>query len=100
MVDDILTKVDRMSMAVSLEAREPLLDHRLLGFAATVPTSLKIKDGRGKYLLRKALQKRIPREILERGKQGFEAPVVELLAGPLGPMARALLSAVRLAHPA
>ena len=60
MVDDILTKVDRMSMAVSLEAREPLLDHRLLEFAATVPLSLKIKDGRGKYLLRKALERKSP----------------------------------------
>jgi asparagine synthase (glutamine-hydrolysing) len=96
MVDDILTKVDRMSMAVSLEAREPLLDHRLLEFAATVPTSLKIKDGRGKYLLRKALEKKIPREILERGKQGFEAPIGEWLRGPLAPMAEGLLSDGRL----
>jgi len=92
MVDDILTKVDRMSMAVSLEAREPLLDHRLLEFAATVPTSLKIKNGRGKYLLRKALEKKVPREILERGKQGFEAPIGEWLRGPLAPMAESLLS--------
>ena len=96
MVDDILTKVDRMSMAVSLEAREPLLDHKLLEFAATVPASLKIKNGRGKYLLRKVLEKRIPREILERGKQGFEAPIGEWLRGPLAPMADALLSDGRL----
>jgi asparagine synthase (glutamine-hydrolysing) len=91
MVDDILTKVDRMSMAVSLEAREPLLDHKLLEFAATVPVSLKIKNGRGKYLLRKALEKKIPRDILERGKQGFEAPIGEWLRGPLAPMADSLL---------
>ena len=96
MVDDILTKVDRMSMAVSLEAREPLLDHRLLEFAATVPVSLKIKNGRGKYLLRKVLEKKIPREILERGKQGFEAPIGEWLRGPLAPMAEGLLSDGRL----
>jgi asparagine synthase (glutamine-hydrolysing) len=96
MVDDILTKVDRMSMAVSLEAREPLLDHRLLEFAATVPVSLKIKNGRGKYLLRRALDKKIPREILERGKQGFEAPIGEWLRGPLAPMAASLLSDGRL----
>jgi asparagine synthase (glutamine-hydrolysing) len=92
MVDDILTKVDRMSMAVSLEAREPLLDHRLLEFAATVPVALKIKNGRGKYLLRKVLEKRVPREILERGKQGFEAPIGEWLRGPLAPMAEGLLT--------
>jgi asparagine synthase (glutamine-hydrolysing) len=96
MVDDILTKVDRMSMAVSLEAREPLLDHRLLEFAATVPVSLKIKNGRGKYLLRKVLARQIPPEILARGKQGFEAPIGEWLRGPLAPMADALLSDGRL----
>jgi asparagine synthase (glutamine-hydrolysing) len=96
MVDDILTKVDRMSMAVSLEARDPLLDHRLLEFAATVPTALKLRDGRGKYLLRKALQRRVPAEILERGKHGFEAPIGEWLRGPLAPMADALLADGRL----
>jgi asparagine synthase (glutamine-hydrolysing) len=96
MVDDILTKVDRMSMAVSLEAREPLLDHRLLEFAATVPMSLKIRNGRGKYLLRRALEKKIPREILERGKQGFAAPIAEWLRGPLAPMAQELLADGRL----
>jgi asparagine synthase (glutamine-hydrolysing) len=96
MVDDILTKVDRMSMAVSLEARDPLLDHRLLEFAATVPAALKLKDGRGKYLLRKVLEKRVPPSILQRGKQGFEAPIGEWLRGPLAPMADALLADGRL----
>jgi asparagine synthase (glutamine-hydrolysing) len=96
MVDDILTKVDRMSMAVSLEARDPLLDHRLLEFAATVPTSLKIKDGRGKYLLRRVLQRRIPSDILERRKHGFDAPIGHWLRGPLVPMADALLTDGRL----
>ena len=87
MVDDILTKVDRMSMAVSLEAREPLLDHRLLEFAASIPTSLKLRNGRSKYLLRKLLDRRVPRSILERGKRGFDAPIGEWLRGPLAPMA-------------
>jgi asparagine synthase (glutamine-hydrolysing) len=96
MVDDILTKVDRMSMAVSLEAREPLLDHRLLEFAASVPTSLKLKDGRSKYLLRKVLDRRIPREILERGKRGFDAPIGEWLRGPVAPLADALIGDGRL----
>jgi asparagine synthase (glutamine-hydrolysing) len=96
MVDDILTKVDRMSMAVSLEARDPLLDHRLLEFAASVPSSLKIRNGRGKYLLRKVLQRRIPAAILERGKHGFAAPIAEWLRGPLAPMADALLADGRL----
>jgi asparagine synthase (glutamine-hydrolysing) len=96
LVDDILTKVDRMSMAVSLEAREPLLDHRLLEFAASVPTALKLKDGRTKYLLRKVLERKVPRAILERGKRGFEAPIGEWLRGALAPMADALLRDGRL----
>ena len=96
MVDDILTKVDRMSMAVSLEAREPLLDHKLLEFAATVPTSLKLRNGKSKYLLRRALERRVPREILDRGKHGFEAPIGEWLRGPLSEMAGDLLHDGRL----
>ncbi len=96
MVDDILTKVDRMSMAVSLEAREPLLDHRLLEFAASVPSSLKLKEGRTKHLLRRVLDRRIPKHILERRKRGFDAPIGEWLRGPLRPMADALLEDGRL----
>jgi len=96
MVDDILTKVDRMSMAVSLEAREPLLDHKLLEFAATVPTSLKLRAGKSKYLLRRALERRVPREVLDRGKHGFEAPIGEWLRGPLAEMAGDLLHDGRL----
>ncbi|OLB60622.1 MAG: asparagine synthase (glutamine-hydrolyzing) [Acidobacteria bacterium 13_2_20CM_2_66_4] len=91
MLDDILTKVDRMSMAVSLETREPLLDHRLLEFAATVPTSLKLRGNRGKYLLRRVLERRVPRAILERPKQGFEPPTGEWLCGPLAEMTGDLL---------
>jgi asparagine synthase (glutamine-hydrolysing) len=91
MVDDILTKVDRMSMAVSLESREPLLDHKLLEFAATVPSALKLKNGQGKYLLRRLLERRIPNAIVDRPKHGFEAPIGEWLRGPLAPMVDALL---------
>jgi asparagine synthase (glutamine-hydrolysing) len=91
LVDDIMTKVDRMSMAVSLEAREPLLDHRLLEFAATVPTALKLKDGRSKYLLRRLLERKVPASIVNRPKHGFEAPTGEWLRGPLAPMVDDLL---------
>jgi asparagine synthase (glutamine-hydrolysing) len=91
LVDDIMTKVDRMSMAVSLESREPLLDHKLLEFAATVPTALKVKNGQGKYLLRRLLERRIPKSIVDRPKHGFEAPIGEWLRGPLAPMVDALL---------
>ena len=97
MLDDILTKVDRMSMAVSLETREPLLDHKLLEFAASVPVSLKLRDGRTKYLLRRLLERKVPRQIVERGKRGFEAPIGEWLRGPLAPMADDLLTGGRLA---
>ena len=91
MIDDVLTKVDRMSMAVSLEAREPLLDHKLLEFAAGVPASLKLKDGQSKYLLRRVLERRVPRSIVERRKSGFAAPIGEWLRGPLAPMTHELL---------
>ena len=91
MVDDVLTKVDRMSMAVSLEAREPLLDHKLLEFAARVPMALKLKDGRSKYLLRRILERRVPRAIVERGKSGFAAPIGDWLRGPLAEMTSSLL---------
>ncbi len=91
LVDDIMTKVDKMSMAVSLESREPLLDHKLLEFAATVPASLKLKNGRSKYLLRRLLERRIPKSIVNRPKHGFEAPTGEWLRGPLAPMVNDLL---------
>jgi asparagine synthase (glutamine-hydrolysing) len=91
LVDDILMKVDKMSMAVSLEARDPLLDHPLLEFAASVPSSLKLAQGRSKYLLRRLLAKRIPQSIVDRPKQGFEAPIGRWLRGPLAPMVDDLL---------
>ena len=96
LVDDIMTKVDKMSMAVSLESREPLLDHKLLEFAATVPTSLKLKHGQSKYLLRRLLERRIPKAIVDRPKHGFEAPIGEWLRGPLAPMVDGLLTDGRL----
>jgi asparagine synthase (glutamine-hydrolysing) len=91
LIDDVLTKVDRMSMAVSLEAREPLLDHRLLEFAARVPMSLKLRNGQTKYLLRRILERRVPRPITERSKRGFAAPIGRWFRGPLAPMTRELL---------
>jgi asparagine synthase (glutamine-hydrolysing) len=94
--DAIMTKVDRMSMAVSLEAREPLLDHPLLERAAMVPSSLKLKHGQTKYLLRRLLERRVPRAILERKKQGFAAPIGEWLRGPLSTMTGDLLTDGRL----
>lgn len=72
---DILTKMDRTSMAVSLEAREPLLDYRLIEFAATLPASLRIRGGQGKWLMKKALEPYLPRDILYRPKMGFVTPV-------------------------
>jgi asparagine synthase (glutamine-hydrolysing) len=91
LVDDIMTKVDKMSMAVSLESREPLLDHKLLEFAATVPTGLKLKHGRSKYLLRRLLERRVPKSIVDRPKHGFAAPTGEWLRGPLAPLVTELL---------
>jgi asparagine synthase (glutamine-hydrolysing) len=94
--DDIMTKVDRMSMAVSLEAREPLLDHRLLELSARIPSTLKLKNGTTKYLLRRLLERRVPRAIVERRKQGFDAPSGEWLRGPLNRLAGDLLTDGRL----
>jgi asparagine synthase (glutamine-hydrolysing) len=87
---DILTKVDRTSMAVSLEAREPLLDHRLVEFAARLPSRLRLKGGSGKYLMKKALGRYLPDEILHRRKQGFVTPISAWFRGPLAAEAEAL----------
>ncbi|MCR9180116.1 MAG: amidotransferase 1, exosortase A system-associated [Erythrobacteraceae bacterium] len=90
MPGDILTKVDRTSMAVSLEAREPLLDHRLVEFAARLPEGMRVKGGTGKYLLKKSLERYLPRDILYRPKQGFVTPIAEWLRGPLAGAARGI----------
>ena len=88
--DDMLTKVDRASMAHSLEVRVPLLSHRFVDWAATVPTSLKLRGGVGKYLLRRAIEGWLPPGILDRPKQGFAVPVGEWLKGEFGDHALAV----------
>jgi asparagine synthase (glutamine-hydrolysing) len=75
--DDILTKVDRASMLCSLESRVPLLDHHVIELAATIPSSLKLRDGRGKYILKRALEHMLPSELLHRRKMGFAVPVAK-----------------------
>jgi asparagine synthase (glutamine-hydrolysing) len=80
---DILTKVDRASMAVSLEAREPLLDYRLIEFAARLPARMRLRGGTGKWLFKRALESRLPRDILFRPKMGFVTPVSSWFRGPL-----------------
>jgi asparagine synthase (glutamine-hydrolysing) len=87
---DILTKVDRTSMAVSLEAREPLLDHRLVEFAARLPERLRVRRSTGKYLLKKTMERYLPSDILYRPKQGFVTPIAQWMRGPLTGTVRGL----------
>lgn len=94
--DDILVKIDRACMAVGLEPRAPLLDHRVVEFAWRVPLALKIRLGEGKWLLRRILDQYVPRHLVERPKAGFAIPLDEWLRGPLRDWAESLLAADRL----
>ena len=87
---DILTKTDRMSMAVGLEAREPLLDHRLMEFAGRLPVNQRIRGNSGKYLMKKAMEAYLPQDILYRQKMGFVTPITDWFRGPLAGEASAV----------
>lgn len=96
MNDDVLTKVDRATMSVSLEGREPLLDHRIIEYMARVPLDIKYKNKQGKYLLRQVLYKYIPKEMVDKPKSGFQIPLNEWLRSQLKPLVLKYLDVSRL----
>lgn len=89
---DILTKMDRASMAVGLEAREPLLDHELVAWAAGLPPELRIRNGQGKWLMKRAMERYVPKPLLYRPKMGFVVPISDWFRGPLADRAETLVS--------
>ncbi len=95
---DILTKLDRTSMAVGLEAREPLLDHRLMEFAASLPENMRVRRGQGKFLMKQAMERYLPKDILYRPKMGFVTPIADWFRGPLADSARAIATSQTLAQ--
>jgi asparagine synthase (glutamine-hydrolysing) len=94
---DILTKLDRTSMAVGLEAREPLLDHRLLEFAASLPENMRVRRGQGKWLMKRTMERYLPQDILYRPKMGFVTPIAQWFRGPLAQTARDISTSATLA---
>ena len=94
--DDLLAKLDRASMAVSLEVRAPLLDHRLVEFSWRLPRSLKLRNADGKWILRHLLYRRVPAEMVDRPKMGFSVPIDRWLRGPLREWAWSLIEPARL----
>ncbi len=98
MIGDINTKVDRASMAHALEVREPLMDHALVEWVASLPSNLKMRDGEGKWLLKKAMEPHLPNNILYRPKMGFAVPLARWFRGPLRQRVRAALLEGRLAQ--